>query len=40
MPDNLKNVIEKFKTKSFNFELYQKYRFYKKYGLLNVDLLK
>ncbi len=40
MPLDMKFVIEKYKTTSFNFELLEKYRFYKKYGSMNVNLLK
>lgn len=40
MPDDMKSVVEKYKTASFNIELLEKYRFFKKYGSMNVSLLK
>lgn len=40
MPADMRNVVEKYKTTSFNIELLEKYRFYKKYGSMNVSLLK
>jgi hypothetical protein len=39
MPADMKTVVEKYKTTSFNIELLEKYRFYKKYGSMN-SLLK
>lgn len=41
MPSEIKATIEKFnKFAGFNVELVEKYRFFKKYGTMNVKLLK
>ena len=40
MPNEIRNVIEKYKTTTFNNELIDKYRFFKKYGSLNIKLIK
>lgn len=40
MPVDIKSVIEKYKNLNFNIELLEKYRFYKKYGSMNVKILK
>ena len=40
MPNEIKNVIEKYKSTNFDIDLFEKYRFYKKYGSMNVKLLK
>jgi hypothetical protein len=40
MPADMKSVVEKYKKTSFNVELLEKYRFYKKYGSMNVSLMK
>jgi hypothetical protein len=40
MPLDIKSVIEKYKSLTFNNEILEKYRFYKKYGSMNVKLLK
>lgn len=40
MPEELKNVVNKYNMNSFNNNILEKYRFYKKYGNLNVNLLK
>jgi len=41
MPSEIKAAIEKFnKLAGFNIELLEKFKFYKKYGTMNVKLLK
>ena len=40
MPEDIKNVMQKYKMNSFNNNVIEKYRFYKRYGNLKVDLLK
>lgn len=40
MPSDVKDIIEKYKSTNFDIELLEKYRFYKKYGGMNVKLLK
>lgn len=41
MPSEIKAIIDKFnKSGTFDIDLLEKYRFYKKYGTMNVKLLK
>lgn len=40
MPGDIRDLLNKYNLKSFNNNVLEKYRFYKKYGELNVNLLK
>jgi hypothetical protein len=35
MPDNIKNLIEKYKDTKFTIDIYEKYKFFKKYNDFN-----